>query len=52
MGWEDRVGAIEPGLYADLLVVEGDPARDVGVLRNPVGVMKGGGWVVIPPTLE
>jgi imidazolonepropionase-like amidohydrolase len=52
MGWEDRVGAIEPGLYADLVVVEGDPIRDVGLLRNPVGVMKEGGWVITPDTAD
>lgn len=46
MGWEDRVGALEPGLYADMVVVEGDPTADVGLLRQPLGVMKGGSWVV------
>jgi len=52
MGWEDRVGAIEPGLYADLVVIEGDPTEDVGLLRDPVGVMKGGQWVIAPETVE
>lgn len=48
MGWEDRVGAIAPGLYADLVVVPGNPLEDVGVLEAISGVMKGGTWVVVP----
>jgi imidazolonepropionase-like amidohydrolase len=48
MGWEDRVGALEAGLYADLVVIEGDPIQDVGLLQNPAGVMKGGGWIIAP----
>lgn len=47
---EDRVGALEPGLYADLVVVAGDPTRDVSLLTNPSGVMKGGSWVIPPPS--
>lgn len=52
MGWENLVGALEPGLHADLVVVEGDPTQDVGLLRSPVGVMKGGDWVIAPRALE
>ena len=48
MGWEDRVGALEPGLYADLVIVTGDPTRDVSLLQHPAGVMKGGSWIVAP----
>ena len=48
MGWEDRVGALEPGLHADLVIVTGDPTQDVGLLQNPAGVMKGGSWIVAP----
>lgn len=48
MGWEDRVGSLAPGLFADIVVVQGDPTADVGLARNPVGVMKGGVWVVEP----
>lgn len=48
MGWEDRVGALEPGLFADLVVVPGDPSGDVGLLESPAGVMKSGRWVVEP----
>jgi len=48
MGWEGRVGALEPGLFADLVVVEGNPLDDIAVTTRPVGVMKGGAWVVEP----
>lgn len=42
MGWQDRVGAIEPGKFADLIAVEGDPLVDIAVLQNVRFVMKGG----------
>ena len=44
IGWQDRVGAIEAGKYADLIAVEGDPLRDIHALQNVKFVMKGGGW--------
>lgn len=44
---DDRLGSIEPGKTADLLLVEGDPSRDMGDLRKGVLVMKDG--VVFEP---
>ena len=42
LGWSDRVGSIEPGKFADLVAVDGEPLADVHVLENVRFVMKGG----------
>jgi imidazolonepropionase-like amidohydrolase len=42
IGWGDRVGAIEPGRFADLVAVEGDPLDDVTALEDVAAVIKGG----------
>jgi imidazolonepropionase-like amidohydrolase len=43
---EGRIGQVVPGAFADLLVVDGDPTRDAGVLADParsiVLLMQGG----------
>ncbi|HTA44262.1 MAG TPA: amidohydrolase family protein [Bryobacteraceae bacterium] len=41
-GWEDRVGSIDKGKYADLVAVSGDPLADITELQRVRLVMKGG----------
>jgi imidazolonepropionase-like amidohydrolase len=38
----DKIGAIAPGMEADIIAVEGDPLKDVTALRRIAFVMKGG----------
>ena len=42
IGWSDRVGTIEPGRFADLIAVAGDPIADITELERVHFVMKGG----------
>lgn len=42
MGWQDDVGSVEVGKYADLIAVEGNPLTDVAILKHVEFVMKGG----------
>jgi imidazolonepropionase-like amidohydrolase len=47
MRMQDRIGTLVPGKLADLVIVDGDPLRDIGVLqdRARLTVMKGGAVV-------
>ena len=42
MGLAARIGAIAPGLEADIIAVDGDPLRDITALRHVSFVMKSG----------
>jgi imidazolonepropionase-like amidohydrolase len=42
LGWKDKVGALEPGKWADVVAVDGDPTKDVTTLEHVKFVMKAG----------
>jgi imidazolonepropionase-like amidohydrolase len=42
LGWGDKLGVIEPGKWADIVAVSGDPLKDIKELQNVKFVMKGG----------
>jgi imidazolonepropionase-like amidohydrolase len=46
IGFADQLGTLEVGKIADLIVVDGDPSRDVGALSQIRAVFKDGSRVV------
>jgi imidazolonepropionase-like amidohydrolase len=45
MGRAHELGSVREGYLADLLVVDGDPVADIGILQDPsklLAIMKGG----------
>jgi imidazolonepropionase-like amidohydrolase len=42
LGWQDRIGSLEKGKYADIVAVSGDPLQDITELERVKFVMKGG----------
>jgi len=42
IGWQDRVGTVEKGKFADLVAVTGDPLADISEMSRIKFVMKGG----------
>ena len=49
LGADDRLGSIEPGKRADLLLVDGDPTADIAAMNAVRRVMLNGEWVVGAP---
>jgi len=45
MGWQDRVGSIEAGKFADIIAVGDDPLKDITALQRVAFIMKGGNVV-------
>lgn len=48
MGLADQIGAIAPGLQADIIALDGDPLKDITAVRRVVFVMKGGVVYKVP----
>ncbi len=42
LGWSDKIGTIEPGKWADIIAIDGDPLQDITTLQHVKFVMKGG----------
>ena len=42
LDWAEQIGQLNPGFYADILAVPGNPLQDISVLTRPIFVMKNG----------
>lgn len=48
MGWQDRVGTLEPSKLADIVAVDGNPSLDISAMTRVIFVMKDGAVVKEP----
>ncbi len=42
LGWEGKIGELKPGMFADVIAIEGDPLSDISAVTRVRFVMKGG----------
>lgn len=42
LGWQDQIGALKPGFFADIIAVPGNPLADITAVQKVAFVMKGG----------
>jgi imidazolonepropionase-like amidohydrolase len=49
LGWEGQIGRLQPGYFADVIAVPGNPLDDIRVLQRVMFVMKGGRIERRPP---
>ena len=42
LGWSGQIGELKPGLYADIIAIQGNPLEDIAALRRVTFVMKNG----------
>jgi imidazolonepropionase-like amidohydrolase len=42
MDWQDQIGSLEKGNYADIVAIAGDPLKEITEMQRVKFVMKGG----------
>jgi imidazolonepropionase-like amidohydrolase len=42
LGWQDQIGALKKGYFADIIAVPGDPTKEISAVTKVSFVMKGG----------
>jgi imidazolonepropionase-like amidohydrolase len=44
MGWQDKVGSLETGKFADIIALKGNPLQDISLLQN-IGFVRNDGQI-------